>query len=159
MMRAYQKWLRFRPGISVEPFDCNSHLIIKSPFIDYIWSFFSMLRNYIFNSKSGCSPPKLINGEFMKQWQVNALNSIVFVFWTTNINTETAITLRALRTKTRHIQTLTTVNLILRSRMTIFLCTHAACCVLRKVTTHPNPVTQWKTPVSQDTFQLPKSPF
>lgn len=78
-MSAYQKWLRFRPGISVEPFNSNSHLIIKSPFIDHIWSFFSVLRNYIFNSKSGCSPPKLIDGEFMKPWQVNALNNMLFV--------------------------------------------------------------------------------
>jgi len=153
LMHAYQKWLRFWPGISVEPFDSNSHLIIKSPFINHIWSLFSMFRNYIFNGKSGRSLPKLINCEFMKPRQVNTLNNIVFVSWTRNIDTETAITLRAPITETRHIQSLTTINLSLSSQ-TILLRTRAARCVLGKATTHPNPINHWQIPVSQETIKF-----
>ena len=88
----YQKLLGIRPSWSIESFDSNTHLTFKLPFVDYIWSLFTMLRNYILHRKPRCSIFKLIYCVLMKCGQITNF-TILLIFCIQTPNSHTAIVL------------------------------------------------------------------
>lgn len=75
--KIYQKLTSIGPSTSIKPLNNNPRLILHLPFINNIWSLFSMFRNYILNIKTGRCIIKLLQRKFPKWRSIVGLNSIL----------------------------------------------------------------------------------
>lgn len=75
----YQKLSSIRPCGPIKPFNSNPPMIFQLALVNHIWSFFSMLRNYIFYSKSRCGHLKRLNRVLTKHWHIiNFIRLLIF---------------------------------------------------------------------------------
>lgn len=77
LKETYDKLSRIRPSGSIKAFYSYPGLIVKFPFINHIWSFFTMFRYNILNSKTWCGISKLFNCELFESCWI--IHNLIFI--------------------------------------------------------------------------------